>query len=105
MTTILQQVSDALPATVEAVSPGIVRVEARHRLSASGIVWSADGVIVTAHHIIEQDDGIRVELHGGQTVPATLIGRDATTDLAALRVVSLDLARLSGLSLIWPVCV
>jgi S1-C subfamily serine protease len=88
MTTMLQQVSDALAATVEAISPGMVRIEARPRLAASGIVWSADGVIVTAHHTIEQDEGIRVGLSGGETVPATLIGRDTTTDLAVLRTVS-----------------
>src|SRR5678816_1244206 len=84
MTTILQQVSDDLAATVEAVSPGLVRVEARRRLPASGLVWSPEGVIVTAHHVIEQDEAVRVGLHGGQTVTATLVGRDATTDLACL---------------------
>jgi len=92
MTTLLQQVSEALAATVEAVSPGIVRVEARRRLPASGIVWSTDGIIVTAHHVLEQDEAIRVGLQSGQTMPATLIGRDATTDLAVLHVSSVDLA-------------
>jgi len=92
MATLLQQVSEALAATVEAVSPGLVRVEARRRLPASGIIWSADGVIVTAQHVIEQDEAIRVGLQSGQTVPATLIGRDATTDLAVLRVSIVDLA-------------
>jgi len=91
MTTILQQVSDDLAATVAAVSPGLVRVEARRRLPASGLVWSPDGVIVTAHHVIEQDEAVRVGLHGGQTVTATLVGRDATTDLAVLRVETMNL--------------
>ena len=90
MTVALQQVSDALAATVAAVSPGIVRVEARRRLPASGLVWSRDGVIVTTHHAIERDDNIRVGSHGGQTVAATLVGRDATTDLAVLRVASAE---------------
>src|SRR5215831_3677631 len=91
MTTVLQQVSDDLAATVEAVSPGLVRVEARRRLPASGLVWSPDGVIVTAHHVIEQDEAVRVGLHGGQMVTATLVGRDATTDLAVLRVATMNL--------------
>jgi len=91
MTTILQQVSDDLAATVEAVSPGLVRVEARPRFPASGMVWSPDGVIVTAHHVIEQDEAVRVGLHGGQTATATLVGRDATTDLAVLRVATMEL--------------
>src|SRR6266446_4811208 len=85
MTAVLQQVSDALASTVATVSPGIVRVEARRRLPASGLVWSRDGIIVTTHHVIEQDDNIRVGLHSGQTIAATLVGRDATTDVAVLR--------------------
>ncbi len=86
MSDVLQQVSDALADTAEAVSTGVVRVEARRRLAATGIVWSPDGVIVTAHHVVEQDDPIRVGLPDGQTTAATLVGRDPTTDLAVLRV-------------------
>jgi len=42
--------------------------------------WSRAGIILTTHHVIEQDDNIRVGLHSGQMVAATLVGRDATTD-------------------------
>ena len=91
MTEVLQQVSDALAATVEAASSGIVRVEGRRRLPATGIVWSADGLIVTAHHVVEQQDGLQVGLPQGQKVNATLVGRDPTTDLALLRVQAADL--------------
>ena len=82
----LLNLSNDLAATVTVVSPGVVRVEARCRLPASGIVWSPDGVIVTAHHVVEQDDNIRIGLADGEAVPATLVGRDPTTDLAVLRV-------------------
>lgn len=91
MTDVLQRVSEALAATVEVAGSGVVRVEARHRLPATGIVWSPDGVIVTAHHVVEQDDAIRVGLPNGQTVAATLAGRDPTTDLAVLRSQATDL--------------
>ena len=91
MAAVLQQVSDALATTVATVSPGIVRVEARRRLPASGLVWSRDGIIVTTHHVIEQEDNIHIGLHSGQTIAATLVGRDATTDLAVLRAVSAEL--------------
>jgi S1-C subfamily serine protease len=87
----LKNFSDALAATVQAASPAIVRVEARRRLPASGIVWSADGVIVTAHHVVEEDEGISVGLPGGPAVPAELVGRDPTTDLAVLRAQATDL--------------
>src|SRR5215475_12716705 len=91
MTAVLQQISEALATTVATVSPGIVRVEARRRLPASGLVWSRDGIIVTTHHVIEQDDNIGVGLHSGQTLAATLVGRDATTDLAVLRATGAEL--------------
>jgi len=91
MTEVFQQLSDALAATIEAVSPSVVRVEARRRFPATGIVWTRDGIIVTAHHVIERDENIRLGLHSGETVTATLVGRDPTTDLAVLRATTQEL--------------
>jgi S1-C subfamily serine protease len=85
MSELLQNVSQELAGTVEEVSPAIVRVEARRRLPASGIVWSADGVIVTAHHVVEREENINIGLADGHTVSATLVGRDPSSDLAVLR--------------------
>jgi S1-C subfamily serine protease len=85
VTEVLQDLSDALAATVKAAGSSVVRVEARRRLPASGIIWSSDGVIVTAYHVVERDENISVGLPDGQSVPATLVGRDPTTDLAVLR--------------------
>ena len=95
MTEALQNLSDALAQTVTAASPSIVRVEARRRLSATGIVWAADGVIVTAHHTVQKEDNIQVGLPDGQTVAATLVGRDPTTDLAVLRAEAKNLTPLA----------
>jgi S1-C subfamily serine protease len=92
MTMGLQQMSEALTGLVARVGQSVVRVEARRRLPATGVVWSADGVLVTAHHVIEREEDITVGLPDGQTVGATLIGRDPTTDLAALRVPTTGLA-------------
>lgn len=83
---ILKDLSDAMAEAVEAISPSIVQVNARRRLAATGIVWSADGIIVTAHHIVERDDNITVTLHDGTSHDATLIGRDPQNDLAVLKV-------------------
>jgi len=85
MADVLKQLSNDLVATVEAASPSIVRVEGRRRMSATGIVWSADGVIVTAHHVITRDDNLSVTLPDGREVAAALVGRDPSTDLAVLR--------------------
>src|SRR5262249_23433190 len=91
MTEVFQQLSDTLAATIEAVSPSIVRVEARRRFPATGMGWTRDRVLVTGHPVIEQDDNIRLGLHGGQTATATLVGRDPTTDLAVLRATTQEL--------------
>ncbi|MBV9497262.1 MAG: trypsin-like peptidase domain-containing protein [Acidobacteria bacterium] len=77
MTNFATELSNSLAAAVDAAAPSIVRVG--HR--ATGIAWSADGVIVTASHSLPSDDGIAVDNN-----PATLLGRDASTDVAVLRV-------------------
>lgn len=91
MADVLKGLSDDLAAAVETAGQSIVRVEGRRRQSASGIVWSADGLIVTAHHVIERDENITVGLPNGTTVSASLVGRDPTTDLAVLRAEASDL--------------
>ncbi len=85
MADVLQSLSDDLAAAVETAGQSIVRVEGRRRQSASGIVWSADGLIVTAHHVIERDENLTIGLPGGGTASASMIGRDPTTDIAVLR--------------------
>src|SRR4051812_11615584 len=85
MSETLQTLSNAMAALVEAAGPTIVRVEARGRMAASGVVWSPDGVIVTSHHVVERDENIKIGLADGSTVNATLVGRDPNTDLAVLK--------------------
>ena len=92
MVEVLADLSDALAGTVDTAGSGVVRVEGRRRLHATGIVWSSDGLVVTANHVVEQDDNISVGLPDGRTVSAALVGRDPTTDLAVLRAESNDLA-------------
>ena len=91
MTEILSNLSAALADVADRGGQGVVRVEARRRLPASGIIWSADGLVVTAHHVVRRDDNISVGLPDGRAVSATLVGRDPTTDLAVLRAEATDL--------------
>ncbi len=86
MSTVLSELSDALAAAVEKAAASTVLVNARRRLPASGIVWSADGVIITADHVLERHDNIEVLLPSGETAAATIAGRDPGSDLAVLRV-------------------
>jgi S1-C subfamily serine protease len=92
MSTTLQDLSQALAQLVAAADPQIVRVEGRNRLPATGVVYAADGLIVTANHVVERDDDLAVGLADGGSVAATLVGRDPSTDVALLRVQTQGLA-------------
>jgi S1-C subfamily serine protease len=85
MTSIGTQLSEAMAAAVDVAGRAVVRVEGRRRGPSSGIAWSADGVIVAAHHNVEWDEDIEVGLADGTTARANVVGRDATTDVAVLR--------------------
>ena len=85
MSAVLPGFSEALADAVSTASAGLVRVEGRERLPATGIVWDAAGLIVTAHHVLERDENINIGYQDGETVAAELVGRDPTTDLALLR--------------------
>ena len=79
--------SNQMADAVATAAQSIVTVAARPRQSASGIIWSADQetVIVTADHVIEQEDEISVRMPDGQEWKVALVGRDAGTDIAVLR--------------------
>lgn len=83
---LLVALSSELSGVVERAGRSVVRVNARRRLPASGIVWSADGAVVTADHVLEIEEGITVGLPDGREVPARIVGRDPGTDIAVLRV-------------------
>lgn len=85
MTDALESLSTAIADTVQTASDAVVRVEARRRLPASGIIWDPEGLIITASHVLQRDEGIQVGLTGGEKLPVELVGRDPTTDLAVLR--------------------
>lgn len=52
----------------------------------SGFIVDAGGLIVTNAHVIEGADAIRVILHDETTLDAEVVGTDAMTDIAVLRV-------------------
>jgi len=86
-TDLLSALSAQLEGVVSRAAAHVVRVDGG-RLPASGVVWSVEGedvVVVTAHHTLHRDDGVTVGLPSGGTAPAEVLGRDPSTDLAALR--------------------
>ncbi|HEX4263711.1 MAG TPA: DegQ family serine endoprotease [Verrucomicrobiae bacterium] len=64
----------------------------RSQSLGSGVIISADGYILTANHVVEGADEIKVALaSGGQEFTAKVIGADAPTDVAVLKISGKDL--------------
>ena len=52
----------------------------------SGVIVTAEGHIITNHHVIAGQQQIQVTLHGGKTYGAHLIGEDTLLDIAVLKI-------------------
>ena len=52
----------------------------------SGVIVKADGYILTNHHVVDGADRITVELTDGRSFKATVVGTDAPSDLAVLKI-------------------
>jgi S1-C subfamily serine protease len=52
----------------------------------SGVIVSKEGHILTNNHVVEDTDKIQVELSDGRMLPAELVGTDAETDIAVLKI-------------------
>ncbi|HMD07101.1 MAG TPA: S1C family serine protease [Candidatus Acidoferrum sp.] len=87
----LIELSNALALATERAAASVVAIHTETSGSSSGIVWRA-GVIVTSEHALRRDEEIQVTLPNGRVVPATLAGRDPSTDLAVLQCEEADSA-------------
>src|SRR4051794_21661834 len=84
----LTQLSDAVTSIVAKAAPFIVSIHS-HRSRSSGFVWKP-GLIVTADEALADEGEVAVTLPGGTRTPATIVGRDPTTDIALLRLEQKD---------------
>ncbi len=84
---LLDAYSRAVVSAVDVVAPSVVHIQAG-RGGGSGVVFTPDGLILTNDHVVGSGGPTQVVLADGQTLGADLIGRDADTDLAVLRVSS-----------------
>ncbi len=84
-TKIWQTLSNEAASAIEKAGQAVVAVQGRRRIPSSGVHWR-EGIIVTANHALERDEEITVTLAGGTNLAATLAGRDASTDLAVLKI-------------------
>jgi Do/DeqQ family serine protease len=103
-----RRLSEGFVAVAERVSPSVVQIDitARDepsdllahffghahgddpiaRGTGSGVVFTADGAILTNNHVVESALTINVRLRDGRYLPARLVGRDPATDLAVIKV-------------------
>jgi S1-C subfamily serine protease len=80
---ILPALSAALADIVARTKSAIVSVHS-HRSRASGFIWKP-GLIVTADEALADEGEVSVKLADGTVGPASIAGRDHTTDIALLR--------------------
>ncbi len=87
---VLLEFSNQLTDTVERSARSVVAVNARRKMSSTGVYWRS-GVIVTADHTVNRDEELSVTLPDGRSMSATLAGRDSSSDLALLKLENVDL--------------
>jgi S1-C subfamily serine protease len=84
---------ELIPDVAEAVLPSVVRINvsssrdrAQQGSLGSGVIYRADGYIITNHHVIEGATEVEVRLANGEWLRATIVGSDELNDLAVLRI-------------------
>lgn len=96
------QAPPALPDLIDKVMPSVVQISASPtddgadarpsgRSLGSGLIWSADGYIVTNLHVIDGASEILVQLHDRRQLKARRVGVDVATDLALLKIEASEL--------------
>jgi S1-C subfamily serine protease len=108
-TAMLDAYTQVVTGVVSKVGPAVVNVHMRRKAhnrpgfapheaegTASGVIITPDGYIVTNNHVVEAATNVDVILQDTTDLKAELVGKDAATDLALLRVPSsgLPVARL-----------
>ena len=98
---LLDAYSQAIIGAVEQVGPAVVRVEVKNG-GGSGVLFTPDGFLLTNSHVVDRGGNVRVTLPDGRSSAAQIIGTDAITDVAVLRIGGSELpwARLADSKLV-----
>src|SRR3954471_19706325 len=82
---LLDAYSSAVIHAVDTVGPAVVKIEAA-KGGGSGVLFTPDGLILTNCHVVEKSGPLTVVMTDGRSAVADLIGQDADTDLAVIRI-------------------
>lgn len=81
---------EAVVQAANKILPSVVNIEVQLNALGgaigSGVIYRPDGYIVTNNHVVEGAASIKVSLKDGKTFDAKIIGRDADTDLAVIKI-------------------
>src|SRR5271163_2469738 len=80
---LIEQLSSGLADRIAAAAAFTVGIRTGKR-PTSGILWRPD-VVVASEQLLPEDSGALVVVQAGQTVNATLAGRDPSTNVAVLK--------------------
>lgn len=59
--------------------------------TGSGVIYTSDGYIITNNHVVDFADEFEVTLHDNREFRGRLVGRDANTDMAVIKIDASDL--------------
>ena len=89
----IQRAPDSIAGIAARVSPSVVSIDAQSQSggdTGSGFFIQSDGTILTNNHVVEaavtSGGSITVNLMNGKSYPAKVVGRDASYDLAVLKI-------------------
>src|SRR4051794_8239089 len=91
-----EQVRAAVDQAIGRVYPALVRIhtvsleyqegrEVKQQSAGSGAIISADGYVITNHHVAGRSRRLRCTLSDKREVEASLVGTDALADIAILK--------------------
>jgi putative serine protease PepD len=81
----------SIEAVAQAVLPSVVKIDVsagQESASGSGIILTADGIILTNNHVVEMAENggsLRVSFNDGSTADAEILGTDPLTDTAVIK--------------------
>ncbi len=82
---LLDAYSEAVIAAVEQVGPAVAKIEVA-RGGGSGVIFTPDGFLLTNSHVVESGGALKVMLADGRAMRGDVVGQDADTDLAVVRI-------------------